>query len=86
MLPEIEVIAVDTHDWNSDEFSDGTSMTADPGWISSGDCRAFAAPHGCVYFAGADHSLQWTGWMEGAVRSGLVAAARVHEDLANAAP
>jgi len=79
--PAIEVLEVDTHDWNNDEFSDGTSMIVDPGWITGGDCHAFAEPHGAVYFAGADHSLQWTGWMEGAARSGVAVAERVRKDL-----
>lgn len=80
-IPEIEVISVDSHDWVGDDFSGGTSMIVDPGWIVSGDCNAFLKPHGNVYFAGADHSLAWTGWMEGAVRSGTSVAESVHRSL-----
>lgn len=80
--PDIEVLSVDSHNWNDDEFSDGTSMIVDPGWITSGDYRAFADPHGRVHFAGADHSLEWTGWMEGAVRSGKAVAENIVQELA----
>ncbi|MBP1326707.1 monoamine oxidase [Leucobacter exalbidus] len=79
--PGIEVIKIDSHDWRADRFADGTSMIVEPGWIVNNDCHAFAAPHGSVYFAGADHSVQWTGWMEGAVRSGKAVSAQVHESL-----
>lgn len=81
-VPDVEVLSVDTHSWNDDEFSDGTSMIVDPGWITSGDYRAFAEPHDRVHFAGADYSLAWTGWMEGAVRSGKRVAGEVAQELA----
>ena len=80
-IPEIEVLAVDWHDWNSDEFSDGTHMIGDPGWVTSGEYRAFLQPHGAVHFAGADHSLSWTGWLEGAVMSGSQVAVQVDSRL-----
>lgn len=82
-IPEVEVLAIDTHSWNDDEFADGTSMIVDPGWIASGDALAFAKPHDRVHFAGADHSLVFTGWMEGAVRSGKSVAAKVAESFAS---
>lgn len=80
-IPEVEVLSVDSHDWVKDEFSQGTSMIVDPGWIVSGDCSAFSKPHGNVHFAGADHSLAWTGWMEGAILSGTSVAGAVHQSL-----
>ncbi|MFC5337107.1 flavin monoamine oxidase family protein [Leucobacter denitrificans] len=80
-LPDVEVVAIDTHDWIGDEFSDGTSMIIDPGWVASGEHKAFAAPHGNVYFAGADHSMVWTGWIAGALSSGVDVAEQVAHSL-----
>lgn len=80
-LPEIEVISVDSHDWVTDEFSDGTSMIWDPGWISKGYYAAFNTPHGNIHFAGADHSETWTGWINGAIQSGSNVAQAVKSAL-----
>jgi monoamine oxidase len=77
-IPDVEVISVDTHDWNSDPFSNGTSMIWDPGWVSKGYYSAFYAPHGNVYFAGSDHSETWTGWIDGAIQSGTSVASQVN--------
>jgi monoamine oxidase len=77
-LPDVEVLSVDTHDWNSDPFSNGTSMIWDPGWVTKGYYSAFYAPHGNVYFAGSDHSETWTGWIDGAIQSGTSVASQVH--------
>ncbi|MGO1543204.1 MAG: flavin monoamine oxidase family protein [Gulosibacter sp.] len=80
-LPEVEVISIDSHNWNNDEFSDGTSMIIDANWVASGEYLAFAKPHGSIYFAGADHSLVWTGWIAGAIDSGSSVAKRVQQSL-----
>ncbi|MFC5337082.1 hypothetical protein [Leucobacter denitrificans] len=55
------MLAVDTHDW--------VTMLVDPGWISSGDYRAFEKPHRNVYFAGTDHPNLRTGWVSGVIAS-----------------
>jgi monoamine oxidase len=81
-LPDVEVVSVDSHDWVADEFAEGAAMVVDPGWIAGGAHKAFAQPHGNVYFAGSDHTTYWTGWMEGAVDSGVRAASAVHASLA----
>ena len=80
-LPEIEVISVDTHDWNSDPFSNGTSMIWDPGWVTKGYYSAFYRPHGNIYFSGSDHSETWTGWIDGAIQSGTTVASLVNVSL-----
>jgi monoamine oxidase len=80
-IPDVEVVAIDVHDWNGDEFADGTSMIIDPGWVTSGEYKAFAEPHGNVYFAGADHSMVWTGWIAGAIASGTTVAEQVAASL-----
>jgi monoamine oxidase len=38
---------------------------------------AVAGPVGNIHFAGADYSPEWPGYMEGAIRSGRVAATQV---------
>ncbi|MBB6627575.1 FAD-dependent oxidoreductase [Nocardioides sp. KIGAM211] len=80
-IPDVDVVAIDSHDWIGDEFADGTSMIIDPGWVSSGEYKAFAKPHGSVYFAGADHSMVWTGWIAGAIASGATVAEQVSASL-----
>jgi monoamine oxidase len=43
------------------------------------DAHAIGAPHGRIYVAGEHTAGEWSGLMEGALRSGLSAAAQVHD-------
>ena len=43
------------------------------------DAKAIGAPHGHIYVAGEHTAGEWSGLMEGALRSGLRAAAQVHD-------
>ncbi|PWN04215.1 oxidoreductase [Nocardioides silvaticus] len=64
-------------DWSAEEFSRGCyGAHFAPGvWTAHGD--ALRPPVGRVHWAGAEHAVEWSGYMEGAVRSGRVTAAEV---------
>jgi monoamine oxidase len=68
--------------WDHDRCSRG-----DYAWFAPGELRAFlphlASTEGRVHFAG-DHTSALPGWMEGALASGVRAAAEVHEALSHA--
>lgn len=79
LVPEARVIAIDWHDWNTDPFSRGTWMVPRPGQLTrlmSGQ----SVREGRLYFAGADMSLQWLSWMEGALETGIHAAEQLIAD------
>jgi monoamine oxidase len=81
ILPDgAEVIAVDGHDWNGDEFSQGTWMAFAPGQLAMWH-SGLMANEGRVVFAGSDIAPRWAGWMEGALESGRLAARSVEELL-----
>ncbi|GAB7071833.1 FAD-dependent oxidoreductase [Mycobacterium hodleri] len=65
------------YDWSMNEFTRGCySGHFPPGaWTSYG--AALTAPVGAIHWAGTETSREWTGYMEGAVRSGQRAAAEV---------
>lgn len=75
--PEREHEAVEylDRDWSAEEFTKGChGAHFAPGvWTAAGP--ALAVPHGAVLFAGAEYSAKHNGYMEGAVRSGELAAA-----------
>ncbi len=67
-IPEAEVVAADFHDWNRDEFAQGTWMTYRPGQVMA-HASAIQAPHGRVAFANSDLASGWAGWIDGALES-----------------
>lgn len=75
-LPGAHVVAVDGFDWNTDPFSKGTWMVPHAGQMTS-----LPGPHnddeGRLHFAGADFSLRWFSWIEGALETGHDAAHRL---------
>jgi monoamine oxidase len=77
-VPEARVIASDGHDWNADEFSQGTWAAYRPGQLSRLH-SALQEPEGRLYFAGGDIAPRWPGMMAGAIESGSKAA----EDVAS---
>lgn len=80
-LPDdADVIGVDGHDWNGDEFSRGTWMAFAPGQLSRWH-SGLMETEGRVVFAGSDIAPRWAGWMEGALESGRLAARSVGELL-----
>jgi monoamine oxidase len=75
---EAEVLGIDGHDWNGDEFSRGTWMAFAPGQLTALH-SGLMANEGRVIFAGSDIAPRWAGWMEGALESGRLAARSVGE-------
>jgi monoamine oxidase len=76
-LPEATVVTTDGHDWVIDPYSKGTWLATPPGWFSDGTFEALEVPEGRVTFAGSDIASEGAGWIEGAIASGIAAAARV---------
>jgi len=64
-------------DWSTEEFTRGCyGAHFAPGvWTSYGP--ALRAPVGRIHWAGAEYAVEWSGYMEGAVRSGEAAAREV---------
>jgi pseudooxynicotine oxidase len=78
--PQTRIEAVTGHDWCTDEFSLGTWSVFRPGQLA-GSLAALQAPHGRVFFAGADLANGWNGFLDGAIESGLTAARSVSQLL-----
>lgn len=76
--PEARVLQADAHDWNADEFSQGTWMAYRPGQVARFH-SAFQEAEGRLVFAGSDVALGWAGWIDGAVETGARAARQVVE-------
>jgi monoamine oxidase len=79
--PDAEVLAIDSHDWNSDPYSNGSWMAYRPGWLTR-YVDAMREPEGRIVFAGSDIALGFSaGWIDGAIQSGIAAAAEVEHVL-----
>lgn len=83
-LPDAEVTATDAHDWNHDEFSQGTWMAYRPGQVMR-HASGLQRPEGRVTFASSDLASGWAGWIDGAIESGHRAARAAGEMLAHRA-
>ena len=84
-LPDAEVVSTDSHDWNADEFSQGTWMAYRPGQVMR-HASALQRPEGRLTFAGSDLASGWAGWIDGAIESGHRAARASVEVLAAPSP
>lgn len=74
--PEARVKAVHSHDWNQDPYARGTWIAYRPGWLTTHG-PAISAPEGRIAFAGGDTSTSFNAlWMDGAVETGIRAAAQ----------
>jgi monoamine oxidase len=82
-LPKATVATTGGHDWVSDPFSQGSWLSVPPTWFSDGTFDALAVPEERLAFAGSDIAVEGAGWIEGAVGSGIAAAAHLHGVLAN---
>jgi monoamine oxidase len=80
-VPDARVIAVDGHDWLADPYAKGTWCSSPAGLLSR-YASALESTEGRLVFAGSDIAHAFRGWMEGAVRSGAVAATRLSAILA----
>jgi pseudooxynicotine dehydrogenase len=79
---DIEVVDATWHDWARDEFTRGTWAAHRPGWFADGHHAAMRSPDGRVVFAGSDLADGWSGFVDGAIESGLRAARDVRARLA----
>jgi monoamine oxidase len=70
ILSGYEVIDATAHDWLGDEFSRGTWAIRRPGWYEHHHA-AMQRPEDAVVFAGSDIANGWSGFIDGAIESGL---------------
>ncbi|GEC08099.1 putative flavin-containing monoamine oxidase AofH [Streptomyces spinoverrucosus] len=75
-VPDVEVLAVKGHDWGNDPYARGGWTYKRPGQLT-GPLRAVQRPVGRLSFATSDIALGWSGWVDGAIESGLRAAGQV---------
>jgi monoamine oxidase len=76
ILPGYQAVAATTHDWFADEFSRGTWAIHRPGWYEHHHA-AMQRPEGRLRLAGSDLANGWSGFIDGAIESGLRAGAWV---------
>jgi pseudooxynicotine oxidase len=74
ILPGYQAVAATTHDWFGDEFARGTWAIHRPGWYEHHHA-AMQRPEGRLRFAGSDLADGWSGFIDGAIESGLRAGA-----------
>jgi hypothetical protein len=70
ILPGYELVASTAHDWLGDEYARGTWATHRPGWYTRhlAEMRRHEGP---VLLAGSDLANGWSGFIDGAIESGL---------------
>jgi monoamine oxidase len=74
ILPGYSVLAATAHDWLADRFSGGTWAIHRPGWYEHHHA-AMRTAEGRVVLAGSDIANGWSGFIDGAIESGLRAGA-----------
>lgn len=74
ILPGYEVLAATAHDWLADEFARGTWAIHRPGWYTHHHAE-LRRPEARLVFAGSDLANGWSGFIDGAIESGLGAGA-----------
>ena len=74
--PGLEIVDAIAHDWLADEFTRGTWAIHRPGWYAHHHA-AMREPEGRIVFAGSDLADGWSGYVDGAIESGLRAATQV---------
>ncbi len=70
IIPGYTVLDATAHDWQADEFAQGTWCVHRPGWYGRFHA-AMQEPDGRVIFASADIANGWAGFMDGAIESGI---------------
>jgi monoamine oxidase len=75
ILPGYELVAAGAHDWLADEFTRGTWAIHRPGWYEHYHAE-MRRPEGRLLLAGSDLANGWSGFIDGAIESGLQAGAR----------
>lgn len=81
-LPDIEIVAVDAHDWTADPLSAETWAMYRTGQLE--DIEELIRPEGPVQLAGSDYALGWVGHIDGAIESGRRAARKFITELQEA--
>ncbi|QQQ80053.1 FAD-dependent oxidoreductase [Saccharothrix sp. 6-C] len=76
IVPDARVLSVKGHDWGGDRFALGGWSFRQPRQLT-GLLRAVQQPQGRISFATSDIASGWSGYVEGAMESGLVAAKQV---------
>ncbi|GAA3534787.1 NAD(P)/FAD-dependent oxidoreductase [Nocardioides daeguensis] len=69
------------HDWTREQWTGGGPTAIYPPGVMATHGRHIRTPHGRVHWAGTETSTYWTGYMDGAVRSGERAAREVLDAL-----
>jgi len=69
-------LAYDDNDWLLDEFTHGYVGSMPPGAMTRFG-RALREPCGRIHWAGSESSVEYAGYIEGAMRSGIRAAEEV---------
>ena len=80
LIPDIEVVDVASHDWVADPYARETWGMLRPGQLT-GAIPELQRPEGRLLLAGADYANGWYGFIDGAIESGLSAAATVDKWL-----
>ncbi|MEU3568919.1 NAD(P)/FAD-dependent oxidoreductase [Kitasatospora sp. NPDC036755] len=73
VVPQAELVDYTATDWDTEEFSLGAGAFRQPFQLTT-LFHQIQQPHGRVKFAGGDIANGWSGYMDGAVESGLRAA------------
>jgi monoamine oxidase len=79
-IPDIEVVAIDAHNWVADELAGQTWPMLRPNQLETIQTAAHAA-HGRVRLAGSDYAEGWAGFIDGAIESGKRVAVQTLADL-----
>ena len=83
LFPGFEALAATAHDWAHDEFARGTWAIHRPGWYTDFHAEMQRA-EGRVVLAGSDVANGWSGFIDGAIESGLRAGAHASGRLLSA--
>lgn len=70
ILPGYELLDSTWHDWLADEFARGTWAIHRPGWYTRHHAE-MRRPEGRILLAGSDLANGWSGFIDGAIESGL---------------
>lgn len=80
-LPDVEVLAIETHDWVHDNYAQQTWPMLRPGQLT-GALSELQRPEGRVRLAGSDYAEGWAGFIDGAIESAKRTSRRVLAELA----
>ena len=74
--PDLEVLAVDSHDWVADEYARQTWAMFRPSQLAT-DGKTLLTENSRVWLAGADYAHGWTSFIDGAIESGMRTARKI---------